>query len=70
MSDTYEIRVRGSALENLKKAREALFERLGNDRIGERLASLDHDQAGLFANDLLALLDAIDGVVSRAKKVD
>lgn len=65
MSERYT--VKGSSLAALKEARERLRARLGSQRIGEALAGLSPEEAGDLANDLLALLDAIDAVTRRAR---
>ncbi len=67
MSDLYEIRIKGSALENLKRSRDEVRELLGTRQIGDRLANLSQDDAGELANRLLAFFDAVDGIVTRAK---
>lgn len=63
----YEIRCKPATLEQVQKARERVLARLGNAKIAERLTRLTPEDAGAFANDLLALLDAVDALVSRAK---
>lgn len=67
---TYEIRLKDTALETLRAARQRIGERLGNNHIAARLTNLEEAKAGALANDLLALLDAVDQLVGRAKKVD
>lgn len=67
---SYEIRLREGALQNLKGAREQVLRYLGNAQVGQRLAGMNDEQAGNLANDLLALLDAVDNVISRAKRAD
>ncbi len=70
MAQNYEIRLKASALENLKRSRDELRAQLGTRQIGERLTGLAPGDAGELANRLLGLLDAIDGVISRAKAAD
>ena len=70
MAHSYEIRLKAAALENLKASRQRVREQLGTSQVGERLASLSEADAGELANTLLALMDAIDSVVARAKAVD
>jgi hypothetical protein len=67
---SYEIRLKEAALQNLKASREQVLRYLGNAQVGQRLAGMDEQQAGNLANDLLALLDAVDSIVSRAKRAD
>jgi hypothetical protein len=43
---------------------------MGTRNVGDTLASLSPDDAGALANDLLALMDAIDAVTTRAKAAD
>lgn len=66
----YQIQLKPAALDSLRAARERVRTRLGTSQVTERLAGLSADQAGQLANDLLALLDAIDGVVAKARAVD
>lgn len=70
MASVYEIRLKASTLEALKAAREAVRARMGTRNVGETLASLSPADAGALANDLLALMDAIDAVTTRAKAAD
>ncbi|MCO5167757.1 MAG: hypothetical protein M9894_15525 [Planctomycetes bacterium] len=70
MPSAYEIKLKAAALDALKASREKVRTRLGSAQIGERLQRLSADDAGKLANDLLALLDAVDAVVGRAKAVD
>ena len=67
---TYEIRLKDTALETLQAARQRVVDRLGNNHISARLVGLDEAKAGALANDLLALLDAVEQIAGRAKKVD
>lgn len=67
---TYEIRVKDAGLESLRAARQRLVDRLGNTQIGSQLVRLDEARAGALANDLLALLDAVDQLLAKAKRVD
>lgn len=70
MAQNYEIRLKASALENLKRSRDELRTQLGTRQIGERLTGLAPAEAGELANRLLGLLDAIDSVIARAKAAD
>jgi hypothetical protein len=65
----FEIRIKGTALENLRSSRAKILERLGSSRIADSLVGLDADQAGALANELLELLDNVDRVITRAKPV-
>lgn len=67
MAQVYEIRLKATALENLKGARDQVRQRMGTRNVGDSLTGMSPDAAGALANDLLALLDAIDSVVGRAK---
>jgi len=67
MANVYEIRVKAAALDEVKRARDALREEMGTRQIGRRLAGMSEADAGELANRLLAFLDAVDAVVSRAK---
>jgi hypothetical protein len=66
----YEIRLKDAGLESLRGARQRIVDRLGNAKIGDRLVGLDEARAGALANDLLALLDAVEQLLARAKRVD
>ena len=68
MSQVYEIRLKATALETLKKARDSVRTHLGTRRVGEALTGLSPADAGALANDLLALLDSVDSVLGRAKR--
>jgi hypothetical protein len=70
MAQVYEIRLKASALENLKGARDQVRQRMGTRHVGDSLTGMSSADAGALANDLLALLDAIDSVVGRAKAAD
>lgn len=67
---TYEIRLKDAGLESLRSARQRLVDRLGNNQIGSQLVRLDEARAGALANDLLSLLDAVEQLLARAKRVD
>lgn len=67
---TYEIRIKDAGLESLRSARQRLVDRLGNNQIGNQLVRLDEAKAGALANDLLTLLDAVEQLLARAKRVD
>lgn len=67
---SYEIRLKDTALQSLKSAREQVLRYLGNAQVGSKLSNMSDEQAGNLANDLLALLDAVDRVISRAKRAD
>lgn len=66
----YEIRIKDAGLESLRSARQRLVDRLGNNQIGNQLVRLDEAKAGALANDLLSLLDAVEQLLARAKRVD
>lgn len=70
MPSAYEIKVKASALDSLRAAREKVRARIGTAQIGERLQKLSPADAGALANELLTLLDAIEAVASRAKALD
>lgn len=65
----FQVKLSAAALEELKGARTAVLEKLGNQKIGARLSSLSPEDAGDLANALLTLLDAVDRVASRAKPI-
>lgn len=67
---SYEIKLKDVALEGLRGARQRVLDRLGKAKIADALTRLDEARAGALANDLLALLDAVDQVVAKAKRVD
>ena len=67
---SYEIKLKDVALEGLRGARQRVLDRLGKAQIADALTRLDEARAGALANDLLALLDAVDQVVAKAKRVD
>jgi hypothetical protein len=67
VAQVYEIRLKAGALDTLKDTRDQIRSRLGSRNVGGALESLTPEDAGALANDLLALLDAIDSVVGRAK---
>ncbi len=69
MAPTYQVRLRAAALEELKASRQRLRGQLGSSRVGERLTDLDPQAAGELANALLSLLDAVEGVIERAKPI-
>lgn len=66
----FEIKLKDAALEGLRGARQKVLDRLGKAKIADALTRLDEARAGALANDLLALLDAVDQVVAKAKRVD
>ena len=67
---SYEIKLKDVALEGLRGARQRVLDRLGKAKIADALTRLDEAKAGALANDLLALLDAVDQVAAKAKRVD
>lgn len=67
MAQVYEIRLKAGALNALKSTRDQIRSRLGSRNVGAALENMSSAEAGALANDLLALLDAIDSVVGRAK---
>ena len=67
---SYEIKLKDVVLEGLRGARQRVLDRLGKAKIADALTRLDEARAGALANDLLALLDAVDQVVAKAKRVD
>lgn len=70
MAAGYEIRLKAPTLDALKAARETVRTRIGSAKIGDRLQKLSAADADSLAKELLALLDAIDAVVTKAKPVD
>jgi hypothetical protein len=70
MPSAYEIKVKAATLDALRASRERVRGRLGSAKISEKLQGLGAEEAGALANDLLALMDAIESLVSRAKPVD
>jgi hypothetical protein len=70
MPSEYQIKVKAPALDALKAAREKVRVRIGTSRIGENLVKLTPTDAQALGNELLALLDAIEAVTSRAKALD
>lgn len=70
MAQVYQIRLKAGALNSLKAARDQIRERLGTRHVGTALEGMSAAEAGNLANDLLALLDAVDSVVARAKAAD
>jgi hypothetical protein len=70
VAQVYQIRLKVGALNALKDARDKLRARLGSRRVGAALAGMSPADAGDLANDLLALLDAVESIVSRAKPAE
>ncbi|MEZ6188024.1 MAG: hypothetical protein R3F62_23830 [Planctomycetota bacterium] len=65
----FQVKLSAAALEELKGARLAILEKLGNRKIGARLTNLSPEDAGDLANALLTLLDAVDRLTGRAKPI-
>jgi len=70
MPSVYQIRLKAGAFDTLKVARERIRERLGSTQIGQKLTGMSPQEAGALANELLDLLDAVDGAIGRARAAD
>ena len=65
----YQVKLSQAGLDELRDSRAKVIEHLGNTNIGARLSQLSPAAAGDLANALLALLDSVDRIATRAKPV-